>query len=187
MHRLGAQRDRPLIGLGRVGDAKRDRAHRRAVQPGKGLRETFGFRIQDEVGVALLVEGHVFRAVARRGDKPHALEQCRQRLRVGAGVFDKLKPVRPHRVVPQIAPLRPRRHRNLRALFGVGYGAATRHCERPATSCSRWNGLRRSQTPAGGRAPPPGSDQWLASMSQGVLPSGSGGMRSRSAIGSPAA
>jgi hypothetical protein len=28
--------------------------------------------------------------------------------------------------------------------------------------------------------------QWLANMSQGVLPSGSGGMRSRSAIASPA-
>src|SRR5262249_33890687 len=29
-------------------------------------------------------------------------------------------------------------------------------------------------------------DQWLASMSHGVFPSGIGGMRSRSAIGSPA-
>src|SRR5262249_52451065 len=44
------------------------------------------------------------------------LKQCRERLRVGPGILDKLEPVRPHRVFPKIAPRRLHRtHRNLRS------------------------------------------------------------------------
>ena len=49
--------------------------------------------------------------------------------------------------------------------------------------------LRFRQSPPGGpaeAAPHRKSLQWLDSMSQGVLPAGNGGMRSRSVIASPA-
>ena len=78
VHRLGAEPDRPVIGRSRVLDAERDRADRRPVQPRKGLRKALGLGVQDEVDVALLVERDVFRAVPRRRDKPHPLEQRRQ-------------------------------------------------------------------------------------------------------------
>ena len=113
VHRLGAQRNRALIGFGGVGDAKGDRAHRRAVQSGKGLSKALGFGIEDEVDVALLVEGHVFRAMPRRRHKPHPLEERAERLWIGAGIFDELKPIGAHRVVPQIAPLGCCRHHHL--------------------------------------------------------------------------
>src|SRR5207237_850367 len=66
VHRLGAERDRPLIGAGGVLDPEGDGANRRAVQPGERLREAFRLGIEDEVDVALLVERDVLRAVARR-------------------------------------------------------------------------------------------------------------------------
>src|SRR5215472_3927489 len=48
MHRLGAERDRPLVGLARIGDAERDRAHRWAVQTCKGLCKALGLGVEDE-------------------------------------------------------------------------------------------------------------------------------------------
>ena len=122
VHRLGAERDRALIRLGRIGHTECDRTNRGAVQPGKGLGKALGLGIQDEIDIALLVERHVFRTVARRGDKPHALEQGGQGPRVGAGIFDKLEPVRPHRIVPQITPRFPR-HRDLPSLYPRHVGA----------------------------------------------------------------
>src|SRR5271166_4568042 len=84
------------------------------MQPGKGLGEALRLGIEDEVDVALAVEGDVLRAVARRRDEPHALEQRGEGLRVGPRVLDEFEPVRPHRVVPQIAPSPLRRtHWNL--------------------------------------------------------------------------
>ena len=103
VHRLGAEPDRPVIGRRGVLDAERDRADRRPVQPRKGLREALRFGVQDEIDVALLIERDVFRAVPRRRDKPHPLEQRRQFGGLGSGVFDKLEPVGAHRVVPQVA------------------------------------------------------------------------------------
>ena len=115
VHRLGAEPDRALVGLGGVGDAKRHRADRRAMQPGKGLGKAFRLGIEDEIDLALFVEGDVLRAVSRRRGKPHALEQRRQCLRVGPGIFDELEPVRTHWVVPQITPLPLRGHHDLRS------------------------------------------------------------------------
>ena len=76
------------------------------MQPGKRLGEAFRLGVEDEVDVALLIEGDVFRAVPRRRDKPHALEQRRQLLRIGPGIFDELEPVGAHRVVPQVGHFR---------------------------------------------------------------------------------
>ena len=102
VHRLGAELDRAVVGRGGVLDAERDRADRGPVQARESLRKALGLGVQDEIDIALLVERDVFRAVPRRRDKPHLLEQGRQLLRVGAGVFDELEPVRSHRVVPEI-------------------------------------------------------------------------------------
>jgi hypothetical protein len=113
VHRLGAERDRALVSLSRIGNPERDGAHGRTMQPGESLGEALRFCIKNEIGVALLIEGHLLRTVSCCGDKPQALEQRRERLRVGTGIFDELEPVGSHRVVPQIAPLRSCLHRNL--------------------------------------------------------------------------
>ena len=88
----------------RVADAAK--AYERALALGEAPR----LGVDNKMNVALLIEGDVLRAVARRGDKPHALEQCGERPRVGAGIFDELEPVGSHRVVPKIAFLASRRH-----------------------------------------------------------------------------
>ena len=45
VNRLGTERDRALVGLGRIGDAERDCADRWTVQPSKGLGKAFGLGI----------------------------------------------------------------------------------------------------------------------------------------------
>src|SRR5947208_72130 len=49
VHGLGAERDRALVGLGCVGDAKGDRAYRWTVQSGEGLGKALRLGIEDKV------------------------------------------------------------------------------------------------------------------------------------------
>ncbi|MNY53633.1 hypothetical protein D3C86_1894020 [compost metagenome] len=64
------------------------------------LRERILFGVDDEIDLALAVQGDVLVAVAGDGGKAHALEQRAQGLRVRRRVFDELKTVGAHGVVP---------------------------------------------------------------------------------------
>src|SRR6266849_10911166 len=77
----GALRKRAATGLGRVAHAKGDGADRRSVQPREGLGEAPGLGVDDEIDVALAIEGHVFGAMPRRRDKAHTLEQTSEHRR----------------------------------------------------------------------------------------------------------
>src|SRR6266851_2191522 len=103
----GALRKRAATGLGRVAHAKGDGADRRSVQPREGLGEAPGLGVDDEIDVALAIEGHVFGAMPRRRDKAHALEQTAEFRRVGRGIFDELEAVGAHRIFPQHRPASP--------------------------------------------------------------------------------
>jgi hypothetical protein len=98
-----------LVGHGGVVDADRDGAHRRAVLAREALRERILLGVDDEVDLALAVQGHVLVAVARDGGKAHLLEQRAERFRIRRRVLDELETVGPHRVVPrrEIAWLSP--------------------------------------------------------------------------------
>ena len=56
------------------------------------------FRIDDEIDVALIVQRHVLRTVARDRRQPHALEQPAQQFRIGRGVLDEFESVGAHRI-----------------------------------------------------------------------------------------
>ena len=62
------------------------------------LRETIVLGIDDEIDVALVVQGDVLRAMPRNGRQAHALEQAPQGFRFRRGVFDELEAVGAHRV-----------------------------------------------------------------------------------------
>jgi hypothetical protein len=44
------------------------------MQPRKSLGKALGLGIEDEIDVALLVEGDALGAMSRRGDEPHSIE-----------------------------------------------------------------------------------------------------------------
>ena len=60
--------------------------------------ETVGLGVKDVIDVALAIEGHIFRAMARHGREAHELEQRAELFRLGMGKFDKFESVRAHRV-----------------------------------------------------------------------------------------
>lgn len=69
-----------------------------AMCGGEGLGEGIGFRVDDEIDVALPVERHLLRAVAGNLGEAHRLEESAELLRFGMGVFDELETIRAHRV-----------------------------------------------------------------------------------------
>jgi hypothetical protein len=75
-----------------------------AQTDGPLARETLGerilFGVDDEIDVALTVQGHIFMAMPGDGGEAHALEQRPQGFGVRGGVFDELESVRAHRVIP---------------------------------------------------------------------------------------
>ena len=75
---LRAQFQRARIGEPRIGDAKCHGAGAGSMRPRELLRKTVMFRVDDEVDVALVVQGHVLGAVARDGGQSHAFEQAAQ-------------------------------------------------------------------------------------------------------------
>jgi hypothetical protein len=56
--------------------------------------------IDDEIDIALAIQGDVLLPVPGHRAEAHALEQRAERHRIGRGVLDELEPVGPHRVVP---------------------------------------------------------------------------------------
>ena len=117
-HRPGAELDCAPIRLGGVAHAERHGANRGPVDAGEGLRETVGLGIEHEVDVALAIERHVLRAVARRRAESHHLEEPGKRCGIGRRVFDELEPVGAHWIVPQ-AGARFRRDTGCRAHAGL--------------------------------------------------------------------
>ena len=99
LHRLRAERDRALEGMGGIDHAKRHGAGARPVQLGEAARETVRLCVDHEVDVALAIQRHVLRAVLGDRREPHGLEQPAELLRLGRGVLDELEAVGAHRVV----------------------------------------------------------------------------------------
>ena len=62
------------------------------------LREAVRLGVDQEIDVALAVQRHVLRAMARGGAKAHLLEQRAQRIGVGRRVFDEFEAVGAHRI-----------------------------------------------------------------------------------------
>ena len=96
LHRLGAERLRPLQGGAGILDAKGHGADRRSVHAGEGLGEAVGLGVDDEVDLALAIERHVLRAVAGHRREAERLEQGLELADVGGGVFDELEAVGGH-------------------------------------------------------------------------------------------
>jgi hypothetical protein len=97
----GAHVQRALVGGGGILHADRDGADGRAVMAGEALGKGVLLGVDDEVDAALAIQGHVLMAVAGDRGKTHFLEQRTQRFWVRRGVFDKLKTIGTHRVVPR--------------------------------------------------------------------------------------
>ena len=90
--------ERALVrGLG-VLDPERHGAGARAVGLGIFLGIAAGLGIDDEIAVALLVQGDVLALVPGDLGKAHLGEQRAQQLDVGRGIFDELEAVGAHRV-----------------------------------------------------------------------------------------
>jgi hypothetical protein len=98
----GAQFERAAVGKSGVVDADRDGADRLAVLAREALRERIGLGIDDEVDLALAIQGHVLVAMARDGGKAHLFEQRAHRFRIRRRVFDEFETVGSHRVVPRL-------------------------------------------------------------------------------------
>ena len=98
----GTQFQRAAIHESRVVDADGDGAHGRAVMAGKTLRERILFGIDDEIDVALAVQGHILVAVARDGREAHVLEQLAQCFWVWCCILDELETIGTHRVIPRL-------------------------------------------------------------------------------------
>ena len=98
----GAQFQRAAVHEGRVVDADGDGAHGRAVMAGKTLRERILFGIDDEIDVALAIQGHILVAVARDGREAHVLEQLAQCFWVWCCILDELETIGTHRVIPRL-------------------------------------------------------------------------------------
>ena len=98
----GAQFQRAAVHKGRVVDADGDGAHGRAVMAGKTLRERILFGIDDEIDVALAIQGHILVAMARDGREAHVLEQLAQCFWVWCCILDELETIGTHRVIPRL-------------------------------------------------------------------------------------
>ena len=98
VERLGAELERAGVCPGTVRDPERYGRDRRPVHPGEGLGEAAGLGVDDEVDVALAIEGDILGAVPGDGGEAHPGEQLAQGLRLGRGVFDELETIRPHGV-----------------------------------------------------------------------------------------
>ncbi len=96
--RLRPQLDSPVEGVGSVLHPKGHCAGGRSVLPREALGEGVRLRVDDEIDVALIVQGHVLRAVSRHHRKAEPFEQRSQQLRVGSRVLDELESVGAHRV-----------------------------------------------------------------------------------------
>ena len=105
--RLGAELDGPGVGPARILDAKRHGAHRGAVHPGEGLGEAVGLGIDDEIDIALAIEGDILGTMPGEGAEAEALEKRAELAYVGRRVFDEFESVGAHRVVEAI------RHRSV--------------------------------------------------------------------------
>ncbi len=63
------------------------------------LAERIRLGIDDEIDVALRMQGHVLAAMPGDHGKSQPLEQAAQQLRIGRGVFDELEAVGAHGIV----------------------------------------------------------------------------------------
>ena len=99
---LGAEAQCARVRPGGIAHAKRHGAGGRAVRPGERLGEGLGFGVDDEVDLALAVQRHVLRAMARDHRKAEPLEQRAQQLRIRRGVLDELEAIGTHGVVRRV-------------------------------------------------------------------------------------
>ncbi|MDT4838229.1 hypothetical protein FQZ97_719800 [compost metagenome] len=98
-HRPGTAFEHVVVGSARIAHAQRhgrDRRHLAAVGGALGIG---GVGIDDDVEIALAVQQHLARAVARHGAKAHHLQHLAQRLGFVGRVFDELHTIETHRVV----------------------------------------------------------------------------------------
>ncbi len=100
--RLRAELERATICERRVLHPEGHRAGGRPVLTREALRERIGLGVDDEVDVALSMQGHVLGSMARHYRKPEALEQRPQQLRLRRRVFDELEPIRSHGILEKI-------------------------------------------------------------------------------------
>src|SRR6266480_4258690 len=102
LHAPGAALEEPVVGRRGVLHAEGDGAHARAVAAGEVLRERARLGVDDEIGVALLVEQHVLVAVPGDRLEAHALEELAERPGIARRVLDELEAVGLDRVVARL-------------------------------------------------------------------------------------
>ena len=95
---FGAEFQGARIGKARIGHPERHGACARSMGPRESLRKAVVLGVDDEVDVALAVQGDILRAMPRHRRQSHALEQPPQQLRIGSRVFDELEAVGAHRI-----------------------------------------------------------------------------------------
>jgi hypothetical protein len=88
----GAQFQRALVGHGGILHADRDRAHRRAVLAREALRKGVLLGVDDEIDVALAVQGHILGAVAGDGGEAHLSNSAPSAFGSGAAYSTNSKP-----------------------------------------------------------------------------------------------
>ena len=98
-HRPGAALERVPVGGGGVAHAQRDRGdHRRLARAATLRGSALTWALMTTFIVALPVQQHLARAVARHRLEAHHLEHLAQRLRPAGRVLDELDAVQPERV-----------------------------------------------------------------------------------------
>ena len=96
----GTQRNRAFVSGFGILHAEGNGAHARTVLAGKALGERIRLGVDNEVDAPLAIQRHIFVAVLGNRCETHALKYSTHGLRVGCRVFDELKAVGAHGVVP---------------------------------------------------------------------------------------
>src|SRR5882757_952449 len=96
--RFRTQVERTGVRQSRIGDAKCHGAGAGPMGARELLCETVMFRIDDEIDIALIVQGHVLGAMARNRRQPHAFEQPAQQFSIRCRVLDEFESVGAHGV-----------------------------------------------------------------------------------------
>ncbi len=99
----GAERQRPLVGEGRVLHAQRNGADAGSVHACEPLGEALRLGVDDEVHIALAIERDILRAMPRDLGEAHALEQRAQRRGSGAVYSTNSKPSVPMGLISSIS------------------------------------------------------------------------------------
>ncbi len=94
--------ERALVRYRRIFDTECECANALTMLACEALRKRILFGIDDEIDVALAVQGHILVTMASDRGKTHLLEQGTECFGVRRCILDELETIGPHRVVPRL-------------------------------------------------------------------------------------